>query len=217
MIEDSETVFGLKEAIAMEIPNDLQGVDPYPLELYKIDIPDGKNLKQRAKDAPKEELDVSTRKLSDIFPSQPLEERVSILVKVPGIITSAATVAHIAQSVPQTEMFPTIANATEFTMKLRGFECWDSLCEADLSHSDISEAESQLLQEFQERLGRKRYITGGVRAVLRCCRPPDFRCSRHRRYSGKWSSPVRRSLQGLWIHFSSKSHQRKPIYRNWTE
>jgi len=62
------------------------------------------------------------------------------------------------------------------TMTKRSFEYWDHLCDDDLYHSNIRRVGSlQFLDEFQERLGRKRYLTEDVRAVLRCCRPPDFR------------------------------------------
>jgi len=88
IIEDSEAVIGLKEAISKTKPNDLKGIDADRLELYKIDIPDGEDLRQRAKAALKEELNVSSRKLSQIFPDPPQGERVSILVKASGIITS---------------------------------------------------------------------------------------------------------------------------------
>ena len=121
-------------------------------------------------------------------------------------------------------MIPT-TNRTEFTIKLQGLESWDRLCEDDLYYSDIrGVGSSQFLQEFQERLGQKRYIdnaTEDVRAVLRCCKPPDFRCSRYICYSGTLSSPVRRSLYRLclWTHISRVSplSQQKPTYRNGTE
>ena len=79
-------------------------------------------------------------------------------------------------------------NHTEFTIKLERVENWNRLRGEDLSHNEVREVESSpFLQEFQQRLRRKRYIDNArgkydVRAVLRslrCCRPPDHRCSKH--------------------------------------
>ena len=77
---------------------------------------------------------------------------------------------------------------TKFTIKLERAENWNRLEGGDLSYNEIRQVESSpFLQEFQQRLRRKRYIDNArgkydVRAVLRslrCCRPPDFRCSKH--------------------------------------
>ena len=65
-------------------------------------------------------------------------------------------------------------------MKIPSLENWGRLWDTDLTLNSIERAESsqypqdQCLQEFQQYLGRKRYVdddTGHVRAVLRSCRP----------------------------------------------
>jgi hypothetical protein len=102
-------------------------------------------------------------------------------------------------------------------MKLRGLEHWDRLWEDDLNYSNVRQAESsQFLQEFQERLGRNRYIANNACAVLRCCRPFNFHYSRYIRNSVTLSSPVRRPLQRPWAHIlrASSHFQRKPTHQN---
>src|SRR5260370_5027357 len=150
------------------------------------------------------------RIISAVWPEQPPLNHLSVYVSLGGKwqgVNSryhSANVGPLAQSAAQTVMFPTTADITEFTMKLRDLECWDRLCEDDLYYSNVRQAgSSQFLQEVQERLGRKRYIGNAakdVRAPLRCCRSPDFRCSRYMSHSGTLSSPVRRSLYRLWTH-----------------
>ena len=65
-------------------------------------------------------------------------------------------------------------------MKIPSLENWGRLWDTDLTLNSIERAETsqypqdQCLQEFQQYLGRKRYVdddTGHVRAVLRSCRP----------------------------------------------
>ncbi len=65
-------------------------------------------------------------------------------------------------------------------MKIPSLEGWGSLWDTVLTLNSIERAESsqypqeQCLQEFQQYLGRKRYVddaTGNVRAMLRSCRP----------------------------------------------
>jgi hypothetical protein len=154
--------------------------------------------------------------IATVWPEQPPDNHFSVYVglrgKWKGVNSRyhSANVGPLAQSVAQTVVFPTTANITEFTMKLGDLECWDRLCEDDLYYSNVRQAgSSQFLQEFRERLGRKRYIGNDakdVRAALRCCRSPDFRCSRYMSHSGTLSSPVRQSLLRLWTHILGSSH-----------
>jgi len=82
-VERSRTVDYLKKAILREKPNDLKDIDADRLVLYKVELPDGKDLERLASQASKEELEVPSSKLSKIFPVDPPEEVVSVLVKVP--------------------------------------------------------------------------------------------------------------------------------------
>jgi hypothetical protein len=84
-IERSETVGDLKKAICNETPNDLKHVDSHNLTLYHVDLPDGEGLEQLASEAPKEKLAMPSLKLSKVFPTNPPEHTVSILVEVPNI------------------------------------------------------------------------------------------------------------------------------------
>ena len=84
-IEKSETVDDLKEAILRRNPNDLKDVDSARLILYKVQLTDGKNLKQLAPQAVKEELEDPSLELSEVFPTNPQKRTVSILVEVPNI------------------------------------------------------------------------------------------------------------------------------------
>ncbi len=95
-IEGSKTIDHLKEAILNSKPNDLKGVDPNHLTLYKTEVPDDENIGQSAKDAPKEELKPS-RKLSEVFPIQPPEETVSVFVKATriGLLTILSALAYV--------------------------------------------------------------------------------------------------------------------------
>jgi hypothetical protein len=147
--------------------------------------------------------------IATVWPEQPPNNHLSVYVglrgKWQGVNSRyhSANVGPLAQSAAQTVMYPTTANITEFTMKLRDLECWDRLCEDDLYYSNVRQGSSQFLQEFQERLGRKRYIGDAakdVRAALRCCRSPDFRCSRYMSDSGTLSS------YRLWTHILASSH-----------
>ena len=107
----------------------------------------------------------------------------------------------LASLTAQDGMVPNVANKTEFMIKLRRLENWDHLSVHDLSHNGVRElGSSPFLQKFQQRLKRKRYIDNAmgkydVRAVLRslrCCRPPDFRCSKH--FSSTVSLPPFKSV-----------------------
>ena len=69
----------------------------------------------------------------------------------------------------------------QFTMKIRDLAMWDRLGYSDLTYNEVMQAESsQVLKEFQQNLGRKRYVSPipQVRTALPCCRPPNLRCSR---------------------------------------
>ncbi|KAK2460395.1 hypothetical protein APHAL10511_007560 [Amanita phalloides] len=80
-IESSKTVDELKKAILNEIPN-LKGVDAHQLTLYKVEMPDGKNLEELALQAQKEELEVSSCTLFEVFPVKPPAKTVSILLDI---------------------------------------------------------------------------------------------------------------------------------------
>ena len=112
-------------------------------------------------------------------------------------------------------MQATEANKPEFTMKIRDLKNWDRLCQDDLTHNNVRPASlSPHLQEFQERLRRKRYIDDAmedIRAVLAYCRLPDLRCSRYMHRSRGLGS-----LQRLRIYISRAPFQRRLTYRNWT-
>jgi hypothetical protein len=84
-IKRSETVDDLKKAILGEA-NDLGNVNSARrLVLYKVDVPDCDDLERRVPQVPREELRVASRKLSNIFETDPPDETVSIIVKRPGI------------------------------------------------------------------------------------------------------------------------------------
>ena len=84
-------------------------------------------------------------------------------------------------------MLPSVPTRTEFTIRLRDYATWDRLRYEDLIYNNVIRVpSSQILEDFQERLQRRRYIgnsVAGVRTVLLCCRPPDLRCSRNMRRS----------------------------------
>jgi hypothetical protein len=70
-------------------------------------------------------------------------------------------------------MQTTEENKPEFTFKLQDLSKWpNGLHEEDLTHNNISRASSSpQLEEFRERLRRKRYVDNaiqGVRAVFPC-------------------------------------------------
>jgi hypothetical protein len=99
-------------------------------------------------------------------------------------------------------------------MKLQGLERWGNLSDDDLHNNDITAVSSEFLEEIRESLRRKRYIDNtiqDVRAVLlRCCRPPDLRCSRNMRNS--WPMSIR-ERERFWNQISSHS-LRKTTHRN---
>ena len=67
-------------------------------------------------------------------------------------------------------------------MKIRDLAMWDRLGQGDLLYNNVRRAESsQFLEQFQQNLRRKRYISPAnpyVRTALPCCRPPNLRSSR---------------------------------------
>jgi|SRR6266850_2432900 len=116
----------------------------------------------------------------------------------------------------RTEMQTTKANKPEFTIKLEDLDRWDrGLREENLTHNNVSRASSSpQLEEFRERLRRKRYIDNAiedVRAAFPCCRLPDLHCSRYMRGSRRLGR-----LQRLPTHISRASSQWRLYYRNWT-
>ncbi|KAK2459548.1 hypothetical protein APHAL10511_008427 [Amanita phalloides] len=86
-IESSKTVDELKKAILNENANILKGVDAHQLTLYKVELPDGKNLKELVPQAQKEELGVASCELSELFPVKPPAKTVSIIVEINRIAT----------------------------------------------------------------------------------------------------------------------------------
>jgi hypothetical protein len=116
---------------------------------------------------------------------------------------------------PDDEMQTAEANKPEFTMRLQDLGRWDHyLREDDLIYNNVRRATSSLhLQEFRERLQRKRYIGNAVedvRAAFPCCRLPDLRCSRYMRGSGGLGLG---SLQRPRTHISRAASQRRPTHR----
>jgi len=91
-IQSSKTVDDLKKAIKEEKKNDLKDIDADRLTLYKVSIPDGKNLEQSAQQAIREapELDVPSCPLFEEFGTQPKAKTVSIVVTLPEGFDSGA-------------------------------------------------------------------------------------------------------------------------------
>ena len=91
-IESSKTVDDLKDAIKEKKKNDLKDIDADRLALYKVSIPEGKNLEQSALQAIREasELDVSSRHLSKVFQEPIGEEEISIVVTLPDDFRTGA-------------------------------------------------------------------------------------------------------------------------------
>ncbi|KAK2459307.1 hypothetical protein APHAL10511_008662 [Amanita phalloides] len=85
IIESSKTVGELKRAILKEKPIGLKGVHAGQLTLYKVELPDGENIERLEPLARKEELEVPSCKLSEVFPVEPREETVSILLDIKDI------------------------------------------------------------------------------------------------------------------------------------
>ncbi|KAH9954101.1 hypothetical protein BGW80DRAFT_1404262, partial [Lactifluus volemus] len=69
-----------------------KNIDASRLTLYRTEFFEGENLRQLAESADKTELVVASRKLSKIFPIQPPEETVNILVYVSGGVVSPTLV-----------------------------------------------------------------------------------------------------------------------------
>src|SRR6266851_6181648 len=83
-MEGSDTVDDLRRAILNAHRRQLD-VDATQLILYKVDLPDGPDLKQRVPQVPREELIVGSDELSELFPENPPAKTVSIFVGTPGI------------------------------------------------------------------------------------------------------------------------------------
>jgi hypothetical protein len=84
-IKRSETVGHLKQAIWKKNPNDLKHVDSNELTLYQVALTYGEEVEQLASRAKKKKLTVPSLELSEVFPTDPQEQTVSILVEVPNI------------------------------------------------------------------------------------------------------------------------------------
>ena len=132
-------------------------------------------------------------KISATWPGPPKEDHLQVFISLPSTLVQSSD--DEARSTAMVNMVPTSAKKAEFTMKIRGLERWDHLCQDDLYHSNVvaGTSQSQFLKTFQERLWRKRYIEDGtknVRAVLHCCRLPDFRSFSYMRNSRRFWNPV---------------------------
>ncbi|KAH9957699.1 kinase-like domain-containing protein [Russula dissimulans] len=120
--------------------------------------------------------------ISDIWPEQPTSDHLHIFVELPAggsptLVQTAVLMNPLPAAPSAPQMAPIVTNRTEFIMKLRRFERWPQLCESDLNHSNVRKARSsQFLQEFQERLGRRRYISNATedlfRALVQCSTIP---------------------------------------------
>ncbi len=86
-IESWKTVGDLKNAILEKTPNILKGIDAFQLTLYRVEHPDNGTIADDMNHILKDELKVSTRMLSKVFPIQPSERTINVLVEVPHVIT----------------------------------------------------------------------------------------------------------------------------------
>jgi len=82
-IQSSQRVGDLQEAIIKKAPDVLGGVLAYRLVLYKVNLPDDKNLQEQASQVSQGELTEGSQELSDLFLEQPRAKRVSIIVEIP--------------------------------------------------------------------------------------------------------------------------------------
>ena len=91
-IESHATVGHLKDAIKEKKKPRLDHIAADELTLYKVSIPDGKNLEQSAQQAIREapELDVPSCPLFEEFGTQPKAKTVSIVVTLPEGFDSGA-------------------------------------------------------------------------------------------------------------------------------
>ncbi|KAK2462631.1 hypothetical protein APHAL10511_005364 [Amanita phalloides] len=83
-IASSKTVGDLKNAILMQGPNTLKGVDLDQLALYKVELPDNEDLERSVALAPRKQLEVMSCVLSKIFLVKPSAEMVSIILDIKG-------------------------------------------------------------------------------------------------------------------------------------
>jgi len=96
IIECCKTVGELKKSIFDEIRGDLKDI-PARLTLYKVELPEVENMGELAMNAPKDDvLNISSRILSKVFPVQPPEETVSILVEVRNMLREAREILDSA-------------------------------------------------------------------------------------------------------------------------
>ncbi|THU85815.1 hypothetical protein K435DRAFT_378695 [Dendrothele bispora CBS 962.96] len=80
----SLTVDDLKEAIKQKRPNDLKSIDSATLDLFEVSFKSGPSLAKQVKDEVKFEKPLKpTRKLSKIFPNEPPEKTIHIVVRLP--------------------------------------------------------------------------------------------------------------------------------------
>jgi hypothetical protein len=148
-IESSQTVGHLREAIFREYPNDFKNINDDRLILYQTEFYEGDNLRQLAELADKTELVLPSCKLSKIFPIQPPEETVNILVYVPGGIVSPTRVQMVDAGRP--ELWP--------SMTIKAVQ--GSFGRAALGPNGISEflgTEPEFLNEFRSKLRQRRCI-----------------------------------------------------------
>jgi Crinkler effector protein N-terminal domain len=86
-IESSETVGDLKDSILEKCKNSLKSVNADRLALYQVELPDGETLGALAAQAVKERKELSpSTPLFEIFPTDPPEETISILVNILDVI-----------------------------------------------------------------------------------------------------------------------------------
>jgi Crinkler effector protein N-terminal domain len=150
-IESSQTVGHLRGAIFRKYPNDLKNIDASRLTLYRTEFSECENLRQLAESADKTELVVASRKLSKIFPIQPPEETVNILVYVSGGVVSPTLVQMTDVGLP--ELWPSITIKADAQGSFHG--------RAALGPNGISEllgTEPEFLNEFRSKLRQRRRI-----------------------------------------------------------
>src|ERR1700761_4537007 len=91
------TVGHLKKAIKDEKKNDLKDIDADRLTLYKVSIPDGKNLEQSAQQAIRKgpKLKGSARQLFKVFQEPLPAKTVSVVVTLPEGFDSGACLCDL--------------------------------------------------------------------------------------------------------------------------
>jgi hypothetical protein len=84
-IQRSMTVGYLKEYILEGNPNVLKGVDALRLALYQVQLKDDETLEQSALHAKNKKKLFPHNRLSELFPTDPPAEFVTILVEILGV------------------------------------------------------------------------------------------------------------------------------------